>query len=84
MAFVLGAMNHLKVCTADTSTTFLHGTTHEKVHVIAGPEFGKHAGKQMIIEKGLHGLKSSSARFHEHLSARLQKMVFAPSKADFD
>ena len=84
MAFVLGAMNHLEVCAADISTAFLCWTTREKVHVIAGPEFGKHAGKQMITEKGLHGLKSSSTRFHEHLSAHLRKMGFVPSKADFD
>ena len=83
-AFVLSAMNNLEVCAADISTAFLYGKTREKVYVIAGKEFGKHAGKRMIIDKGLYGLKSSSARFHEHLSARLRKMGFKPSKADFD
>ena len=38
----------------------------------------------MIIDKGLYGLKSSSARFHEHLSAKLRSMGFRPSKADHD
>ena len=38
----------------------------------------------MIIDKGLYGLKASSARFHESLSAKLRSMGFIPSKADFD
>ena len=32
----------------------------------------------------LYGLKTSAARFHEHLSAKLRRMGFKPSKADFD
>ena len=42
------------------------------------------AGKCMIIEGGLYGLKTSAARFHEKLSAKLQKMGFSPCKADYD
>ena len=38
----------------------------------------------MIIERSLYGLKSSAARFHEHLSATLKSLGFKPSKADFD
>ena len=38
----------------------------------------------MIIDKGLYGLKTSAARFHEPLSSKLRKMDFHPSKADFD
>jgi hypothetical protein len=53
------------------------------VYVTAGPEFGEHAGKRMIIDGGLYGLKSSSARFHEHLSTRLRAMGFKPCKGDF-
>ena len=75
MAFVLASMNNLDVCAADISTAFLYGKTKEKVYLIAGPEFGEHAGKHMIIEKGLYGLKSSSARFHEHLASKLRRMV---------
>ncbi len=84
MAFVLASMNDLEVCAADISTAFLYGKTREKVYVIAGKEFGKHAGKRMIIDKGLYGLKTSSARFHEKLSRKLREMGFKPSKTDFD
>ena len=71
MAFALAAMNNLDVCVADMSTAFLHGKTREKVHVIAGKEFGKHAGKRMTTDKGLCGLQTPSARFNEHLSVKL-------------
>jgi hypothetical protein len=42
------------------------------------------SGKRLIIDKALYGLKSSSARFHEHLSVKLRKLEFIPSKADPD
>ncbi len=83
-AFVLGAINNLDVCAADISTAFLHGKTREKVYIIAGPEFGKDAGKRLIVDRSCYGLKSSPARFHERLSQRLREMGFRPSKADFD
>ena len=84
MAFVLASMNELEVCAADISTAFLYGKTREKVYVIAGKEFGEHAGKRMVIEGGLYGLKTSAARFHEECAAHLRSMGFKPSKADYD
>ena len=38
----------------------------------------------MIIYKRLYGLKTSSARFHESLSAKICKMGFTPSKTNFN
>lgn len=85
LGFLLGSMNNLSVCAADVGTAFLYGKTTEKVFVTAGPEFGPGvAGKRMVIDKGLYGLRSSSARFHEHLSTKLRNMGFLPSKADAD
>ena len=53
--------------------------------IIAGPEFGpKLRGKRLLVFKALYGLKSSSARFHEHLSVTLRKLGYRPSKADPD
>ena len=75
-------MNNLEVCAADISTAFLYGNTKEKVYVIAGDEFGEHKVKRMLIDKGLYGLASSAARFHDNLSATLRKMGFTPSRAD--
>ena len=66
------------------TNAFLYGKTNEKVYVIAGDEFGDNKGKRMIVDRSLYGLRSSAARFHEHLSVKLRKMGFRPSKADPD
>jgi hypothetical protein len=84
LGFMLAALNDLDVCAADIGNAFLYGKSREKAYVIAGREFGRLAGKPLIIDKGLYGLRSSSARFHEHLSAKLRSMGYKPSKADAD
>jgi hypothetical protein len=84
LAFALASMHNLDVCTADIGNAFLYGKTKEKVMIKAGPEFGESAGKILIVDKGLYGLKSSAARFHEHLAAKLRKMGFKPSRTDLD
>ena len=77
-------MNDLLVCAADVGTAFLYGYTKEKVYVIAGPEFGEHKGKPLIIHRGIYGLRTSSARFHEHLALRIRQLGLSPSKTDPD
>jgi hypothetical protein len=84
LGFLLASLNGLDVCAADIGNAFLYGKSREKAYVIAGREFGELAGKPLIIDKGLYGLRSSSARFHEHLSAKLRSMGYRPSKADSD
>jgi hypothetical protein len=59
--------------------------TKEKVYINAGPEFGVDLhGKNLIIDKSLYGLKTSAARFHEHLSESLLKLGFKKTKHDPD
>ena len=84
IGFLLANLHHLEVCAADIGNAFLYGTTNEKVYITAGPEFAKAEGQPLIIDKGLYGLRSSSARFHEHLSRKLQHMGYRPSYADSD
>jgi hypothetical protein len=84
MGFVVAAMNGLQVCAADVGNAFLYGITRERVFVVAGPEFGHLEGRKMIIYKGLYGLKSSGARFHEHLAAKLRSLGYKPSRPDPD
>jgi hypothetical protein len=51
----------------------------------AGPEFGVDLhGKNLSIDKTLHGLKTSAARFHEHLSELLLRLGFKKIKHDSD
>ena len=85
LGFALAAMHNLDVRAADEGNAFLYGKTKEKVMIKASPEFGEDAGKILIINKGLYGLKSSlAARFHEHLAAKLRSMGFKPSRTDLD
>ena len=85
LGFILARLNGLLVCAGDIGNAFLYGITKEKYYIIAGPEFGpKVYKKRLVIYKSLYGLKSSAARFHEHLSTKLKKIGFSPSKADPD
>jgi hypothetical protein len=67
--FFLGELYGLSCCACDIGNSFLYGKTKEKVNITSGPEFGVDLhGKNPIIDKSLYGLKTSAARFHEHLS----------------
>jgi len=83
MGFALASMNKLMVCTADIGNAFLYGKMNENVYVIAGKEFRIHQGKRLIIDKGLYGLCSSAACFHD-LTTKLHRMAFRSSRADPD
>jgi hypothetical protein len=51
----------------------------------AGPEFGVDLhGKNLMIDKSLYGLKTSAARFHEHLSESLLRLGFKKTTHDPD
>jgi Reverse transcriptase (RNA-dependent DNA polymerase) len=84
IAHMIAKTNNLLVCAADVGNAFLYGKTREKVYIIAGREFGQETGRRLIIDGGLYGLKTSAARFHEHLSTKLRSMGYKPSKADTD
>ena len=84
IAMFLAAHNDLDILAADVGNAYLHGVTREKVFIVAGPEFGEHEGKILIVVKSLYGLISSAARWHEALSYTPRKMGFVPSKADSD
>jgi hypothetical protein len=85
LGFLIAELNGLQVCAADIGNAFLYGRTREKVFIKAGREFGPELdGQPLIVDKSLYGLRTSSARFHEHLSTKLRKMGYSPSKADPD
>ena len=84
IAMFLAAHNDLDILATDVGNAYLHGVTREKVYIIAGPEFGEHEGKVLVVVKALYGLVSSAARWHEALSSTLRDMGFVPSKADPD
>jgi hypothetical protein len=52
--------------------------------VTAGPEFGSNQGRPVLIVRALYGLKSSGARWRDHLATILREIGFTNSKADPD
>ena len=84
LRFILARLNGLMVCAGDVGNAFLYGKTREKVYVIAGKGFGENKGKRMIIDRSLYGLRSSAARFHEHLAESLLRLGFKKTEHDPD
>jgi hypothetical protein len=85
IGFFLGELYGLSCCACDIGNAFLYGKTKEKVYLTAGPEFGSTlCGKNLIINKSLYGLKTSAARFHEHLAESLLRLGFVNTKHDND
>jgi hypothetical protein len=69
IGFFLGELYGLSCCVCNIGNAFLYGKTKQNVYITAGPEFGANLhGKNRIIDKSLYGLKTSAARFYEHLS----------------
>lgn len=77
-------MNGLWICAADISSAYPYSRMWERRYIVAGPEFGDLEGEKLVIDNVRYGLRSSSARFHEHLASKLRKMGYIPSKADPD
>jgi hypothetical protein len=85
IGFFLGELHGLSCCTCGIGNAFLYGKTKEKVYITAGPEFGTNLhGKNLVIDKSLYGLKTSAARFHEHLSESLLRLGIKKTKHDHD
>jgi hypothetical protein len=67
-------MNGLKIMVADVSSAYLEAFTQEKVRFIAGPKFGPLQGHLLDIDHALYGLRTSGARWHDHLADVLDNM----------
>jgi hypothetical protein len=85
IGFFLGELYGLSCCACDIGNAFLYGKTKEKIYITDGPEFGVNLhGKNLIIDKSLYELKTSAARFHEHLSESVLRLGFKKTKHDHD
>jgi Reverse transcriptase (RNA-dependent DNA polymerase) len=84
IAFLLAALNDLEVLSADIGNAYLNADCREKVYLTAGPEFGSHAGKNVLIVRALYGLKSSGAAWRAHLAQSMIDIGFKPCVADPD
>jgi Reverse transcriptase (RNA-dependent DNA polymerase) len=85
IGFFLGELYGLSCCACDIGIAFLYGKTKEKVYITAGTDFGSRLyGKNLIINEPLYGLKTSAARFYEHLAESLLRLGFRKTKHDPD
>ena len=84
LAFVAAVLMVLKVIAADVGSAYVQAFTKELIYAIAGPEFGKWAGKTIIIVKALYGLKSSGAMWHMKFAKNLRNLGFFPCEVDHD
>ena len=85
IAFTLAALNDLDILSADVQGAYLNAPTKEKVYTTAGLEFGaSNVGRPVLIIRALYGLKSSGARWRDHMAATLREAGFMSCKGDPD
>jgi hypothetical protein len=82
IAFMVAALNDLKICAADVGNAYLNAPCKEKIWTVAGIEFGSEVGSVMLIVRALYGLKSSGASWASMLSDSLKAIGYSPSLAD--
>ena len=82
IAFLLAALNDLKICAADVGNAYLNAPCKEKIWTVAGLEFGSEVGSVMIIVRALYGLKSSGASWASMLNESIMALGYSPSEAD--
>ena len=80
----MAALNGLNVLAADIQNAYLNAPTEEKVWFRAGPEWGAHAGKPVLIIRALYGLKSLGQAWRSHFAQTLERIGFKSSLADPD
>jgi hypothetical protein len=85
IAFTRAALNGLDILAADIQNVYLSAPTEERLYVVAGLEFQPNLrGQPAKIVRALFGMKSSGARFRDHLAASLRDMGYRSCKADPD
>jgi Reverse transcriptase (RNA-dependent DNA polymerase) len=85
LLFLIAALNDMDVLACDIQNAYLNAPTKEKVWFRGGKEMGPDKGKVIVIVRALYGLKSSGARFRDHLAQTLRDAAgFTGCKADPD
>ena len=85
IAFTIAALNGLDILAADVQNAYLNAPTKERVWFKAGLEFGPdNVGKPVKVVRALYGLKSSGARWRDHMANTLRSGRFRSCYADPD
>ena len=78
----IGELNGTPAWGTDISSAYLCAKASKKVCIEAGPEFGSQAGRLLIVDKALYGLRLSGKAFNHLLTDVLCSLGFEPSSAD--
>ena len=85
IAFLIAALNNLKILAGDIQNAYLNADTKEKIFFRAGDEWKHDKGKVIIITRALYGLKSSALMWRNHLADVIgNKLGFRSLLADPD
>jgi hypothetical protein len=85
IAVLIAALSDLDILAANVQNTYMNAPTKEQLYMIAGPEFGPYkVGRPVLIVRALYRLRSSGARFHDHMATTLREGGFTACKADAD
>ena len=68
IAFLIAALNDLKILAGDIQNVYLNTYTKEKIYFRAGNEWKYNKGRIIIITRELYGLKSSALMWRNHLA----------------
>ena len=68
IAFLLAALNILKVLAGDIQNVYLNAYTKKKIHFRADNEWKSNKGRVIVITRALYGLKSSALMWRNHLA----------------
>ena len=82
LPFSAATLNHLDILVTDIQSAYLNAPANEKLCIICSKEFGSNSERPALIVKALYGLKSSGARFRDHLAASLLNIGFKSCLAD--
>ena len=85
IAFLIAALDDLKILAGDIQNAYLNAYTKEKIYFRAGNEWKYNKGRDIIISRALYGLNSSGLMWRNHLADVIgNKLNFRPSLADPD
>jgi Reverse transcriptase (RNA-dependent DNA polymerase) len=82
LAFTIASLNGLRVLAGDVQKAYLNAPTKEKCYTTAGKEFGVNNGRPVSIVCALYGLRSSGARWRDHMASTVRSLGFKGCLAD--
>ena len=82
IGFLVADLNGLDVLAADIQNAYLNAPTEDNTWFRAGPEWGQHTGKPVLIVRALYGLKSLGQAWRTHFAQTLKQLGFKLSFPD--